>query len=220
MKNHAIIILIYISTSIIYSQSEIPADTLLQNQEKMLENQQIILEEVVYIDPLLGKRYGIEFNPASLLMSTSNENNIVISGGFSLFPTSKSAEIAFPIYFAQGENDLMIFHIDSHYRNFTGKNRNGFYISTGLRYTMLKGRKGFDFFGYSYGESSEIITTSKIGLTFGIGYRIFGKNGLYWGTSLFAGRYFTDNETSISGAGTADNIQIIDMELLKIGKVF
>ena len=69
-------------------------------------------------------------------------------------------------------------------------------------------------------ESNEITTVTKIGLIFGIGYRIFGRNGWYWGTSLFGGRYFTDTESSIIGAGNAGSKGIIDMELLKIGKTF
>ena len=69
-------------------------------------------------------------------------------------------------------------------------------------------------------ESNEITSVRKIGLIFGIGYRIFGRNGWYWGTSLFGGRYFTNTEFSISGAGTAGSKAIIDGELLKIGKTF
>ena len=173
-----------------------------------------------YIDPLEGKKYGIEFNPASFLLSTISDEGFILTGNFSLFSISKSAEIAFPMYFKKGDEDLAVFHIDSHYRNFLGKHRNGFYISTGLRFTLLKGREGKSFLGYTWDEADDITSISKVGLIFGIGYRIFGRNGLYWGTSLFCGRYFTDNETRIIGAGAADDKFIIDMELLKIGRLF
>ena len=221
------IILFYIFTNIFFSQNEIQVDTLkvdtlLLNQKKMLANQEIILEEVTYIDPLEGKKYGIEFNPAYFLLSTTSDEGFTLTGSVSLFTVSKSAEIAFPIYYKEGEDNLRIFHFDSHYRNFTGKHRNGFYISTGLRFTILQGRErgGYSLFNYNWDVPDEVKTIRKIGLTFGVGYRMFGRNGWYWGTSLFAGRYFTDTEFSIVGADNADSKGIIDMELLKIGKTF
>ena len=69
-------------------------DTLLYNQKKMLGNQKKILDEVTYTDPLEGKRYGIEFNPARFLVSSTDDDGLVITGGLSLFSVSKSAEIA------------------------------------------------------------------------------------------------------------------------------
>lgn len=206
--------------STIFSQEEIPVDTLLINQEKMLENQKQILKEVTYVDPLVGKKYGVEFNPVYFLVSTTQDKGFVLTGSFSLFSFKKNAEIAFPIYYAEGDNDLKVFHLDSHYRNFLGKHRNGFYISVGLRFTSLRGREGESFFGFTWDESNEITSASKIGLTFGIGYRKFGNNGWYWGTSLFGGRYFTEESTDFLGAGMANSKSIIDMEILKIGKAF
>ena len=44
----------FIISSLLYSQSEVTVDTLLTNQEKMLINQQKILSEVVYVNPLLN----------------------------------------------------------------------------------------------------------------------------------------------------------------------
>ena len=210
----------YIFTNVFFSQNENQVDTLMLNQKKMLANQDLILEEVTYIDPLEGKKYGIEFNPAGFLLSTTSDEGFTITGSLSLFSVSKSAEIAFPIYYSVREDDLRIFHFDSHYRNFTGKHRNGFYLSSGIRFTQLRGREGYSFFYWDNNVSNEITSVTKVGLIFGIGYRIFGKNGWYWGTSLFAGRYFTDTEYSIVGAGAVDSKAIIDMELLKIGKTF
>ena len=69
-------------------------------------------------------------------------------------------------------------------------------------------------------EPHKITNKSKLGLTFGIGYRIFGKNGWYLGTSLFGGRYFTDEEKSIIGAGAAEGKSIVDIKILNIGKIF
>ena len=210
----------YIFTNVFFSQNENQVDTLMLNQKKMLANQDLILEEVTYIDPLEGKKYGIEFNPAGFLLSTTSDEGFTITGSLSLFSISKTAEIAFPIYYKVGKEDLKLFHLDSHYRLFTGKNRNGFYLSTGIRFTQLRGREGNSYFNWNLDESNEITSVAKVGLIFGIGYRIFGRNGWYWGTSLFAGRYFTDTEYSIVGAGNVDSKAIIDMEILKIGKTF
>ena len=213
-------LLFFLLGSTIFSQEEIPVDTLLINQEKMLEHQEQILKEVTYIDHLEGKKYGVEFNPVYFLVSTTQDTGFVLTGSISLFSVMKNAEIAFPIYYAEGEKDLKVFHLDSHYRYFIGKHRNGFYISSGLRFTSLRGREGESFLGFTWDESDEITSTLKIGLTFGIGYRKFGKNGWYWGTSLFGGRYFTKESTDFIGAGMANSKSIIDMELLKIGKAF
>ena len=210
----------YIFINVFFSQNENQVDTLMLNQKKMLANQDLILEEVTYIDPLEGKKYGIEFNPAGFLLSTTSDEGFTITGSLSLFSISKTAEIAFPIYYKVGEKDFKLFHLDSHYRLFTGKHRNGFYLSSGIRFTQLRGREGYSFLWGNSNVSNEITSVTKVGLIFGIGYRIFGRNGWYWGTSLFAGRYFTDTEYSIVGAGNVDSNAIMDMELLKIGKTF
>jgi len=215
-------ILINLLVVFIFSQEvidDIPVDTLLVNQVKILANQNLMMEEIIYIDPLEGKQFGVEINPAGFLISSTNDE-LIITGSVSLFSISKTAEIAFPIYYKIGKEDLKLFHLDSHYRLFTGKHRNGFYISSGVRFTQLGGREGYSFFDWDNNVSNEITSVTKVGLIFGIGYRIFGKNGWYWGTSLFAGRYFTDQEESIIGAGMADGKVIIDMELLKIGRTF
>ena len=167
----------------IFSQEPINADTLFMkmdtliiNQEQMLENQKILLEEVKYIDPLEGKKFGFEVNPIGLLMSTVNSEGFAFRGGISFFPSSMKAEIAFPIYY---NSDMSIFNIntgvrviqiDAQYRGFVGKHRKGFYFSSGLKYISMEG----DFSGDEH----------EFGLTFGIGYRIYGQTGWYWGTSL------------------------------------
>ena len=91
------LIFFYIVTNIFFSQTENQVDTLMLNKKKMLANQDIILEEVTYIDPLEGKKYGIEFNPAYFLLSTTNDEGFTITGSVSLFSVSETAEIVFPI---------------------------------------------------------------------------------------------------------------------------
>lgn len=209
--------------TIVYSQEKSSVDTLLVNQEQLLLNQKQILEEIKYIDPLEGKKFGIELNPVMLLFSTAfGDNTFVLTGTFSLFSVSQSAEIAFPFYFAKGSYELNVVHLDSHYRYFLGKHRKGFYISGGVRLTSLAGEEGYTIWVDSYDNDEEYnySRTSKAGITFGIGYRIFGRNGWYWGVSIFGGRYFIGKETDYIGAGMANSNGILDMELLKIGKTF
>jgi len=218
MKNYIILLLIIVF-SFVVGQEETLSDTLLSNQKQMLKNQEQLLKEVEYIDPLKDKRFGIEFNPAYFLISSTGDEGLTITGTFSLFSISKTAEIAFPYYYTQS-GDFSEISIDCHYRNFLGKHRNGFYISSGLRFTKLKGIEGFSFFGSNFSESNEITSTNKLGLTFGIGYRRFGNNGWYWGTSLFGGRYFSDDETNYVNSNMSGSKIIVDFELLKIGRLF
>ena len=191
----------------IFSQEQITADTLfmkmdtlLINQGQMLENQEKILEEVAYIDPLEGKKIGIEVNPIGLLMSTVNSEGFALRGGISFFPSSMKAEIAFPIYYNSDmsifniNTGVRVFQIDGQYRGFVGKHRKGFYFSSGLRYISMEG----EFLG----------DDKEFGLTFGIGYRIYGQTGWYWGTSIYGGRYLTEEQV------------IIEIELLKFGVLF
>lgn len=201
-------------------QEKIQVDTLLANQQKILNNQEKILGEVEYIDPLDGITFGVELNPVYFLLSSTRDNGFGVTGSISLFSVTDRAEIAFPFYYATGEDELKSFSVDCHYRSFIGKHRNGFYFSSGLRYTYLHGREGNSFLGITYGELDEVTSTSKLGLTFGIGYRKYGYNGWYWGFSLFGGRYFSGDNTDYLGGGMANNKSIIDMELLKIGKLF
>ena len=53
-----------------------------------------ILEEVTYVDPLVGKKMGVEINP--LYTMAYDEDGFNFSGTFSLFPKGQNAEIAFP----------------------------------------------------------------------------------------------------------------------------
>ena len=119
MKN---ILLFSFIIAFVFSQEEIPTDTLymkmdtlLINQGQMIKNQQKILDEVVYIDPLEGKKFGIEVNPIGLLTSTVNSDGFAFRGGVSFFPSNMKAEIAFPIYY---NSDVSIFNINTGVRIF------------------------------------------------------------------------------------------------------
>lgn len=198
-------------------------DTLLVNQEQMLANQQKILKEVTYIDPLANKSYGVEFNPAYLLLSSASDD-IVLSGGFSLFSVNRNAEIAFPVYYrvsTDRQDDISVLTLDAQFRRFLGDHQNGFFLSGGLRYARLSGKEDLDGIPFiDLGGTGTDVTANKIGAMFGIGYRYFSKSGFYWGASLNVGRYFTDTDINIQNIHLDDGKALFDVELLKIGYAF
>jgi len=173
------------------------------------------------------KKYGIEISPIYLIMSKKNDVNI--KGSFSLFSISKKIELAFPFEYIDRKDkdmdwydyivDYNRFTIDCQPRLFLKGTQKGFYFSTGLRYT------------YEYGINDDIywetdqlkyFSNNKLGVSFGIGYRYFSPIGLYWGISLFGGKYFTDTDIwieNLSGAGLSPDI-FLTIELLKFGYAF
>jgi len=212
------ILLFSLISTFIFSQEKVSTDSLmmmiidslkinqqlLMNQQKMLENQEEILGEVKYLDPLIGKKIGLEINPIGLLLSSAGSEGFSVRAGISFFPDSLKGEITFPIYYREDSGSLLddyVFQIDGQYRSFIGKHRKGFYFSSGIRYLYRE---------KSY--ISELISDShsnNFGVTFGIGFRLYGTTGWYWGTGLYGGRYFT-----------GDDRGILEMELLKFGMYF
>lgn len=103
-----------------------------------------------------------------------------------------------------------------------GKGQGGFYLSGSVRYNYAKGKRAnFDLgiINLSFGKT-EIITVNRFGVGFGIGYRYFSRRGLYWGTSLTVGRYFTDTNKQIDGETLIMGKGYFDIELLKFGYAF
>jgi hypothetical protein len=66
------------------AQEAAKIDTVLANQKTMMTKLDKIYREVEYVDPLANKTAGVEFNPALLLLA-STDDQLVLSGGFSLF---------------------------------------------------------------------------------------------------------------------------------------
>jgi len=205
-------------------------DSLLYYQNKVLEMQKSIYSEVVlYKEPLAGKKYGIEFNPAFLLVSIS-QSSLILSGGFSLFDVNRGAELAFPIFIQSGEmgdqsNDSKLFHYDQDflYRKFLGRHQDGFFIEGGARFT----HNSQEYSTYHYGTgmiygwlSKETRSSNKFGAMFGIGYRYFSYSGLYWGASLKFGTYFSSDDQTYRGVWFGNGKTIVDIELLKFGIAF
>ena len=200
-------------SSALFAQDDAKIDTVLENQNRMMQNQAKILNEVTYVDPLAGKHFGIEFNPALLLAGLGN-NEVYLSGGFSLFNVAPQAEIAFPIYYRNDNSQLLI--ADIHYRLFFSERR-GFYASAGLRYARLRGEEELD---WDDNGPAETVTVDKFGAFFGIGYRYFSKIGLYWGAGIIMGTYFSDDSNKLNDLFIDAGKFLYDVELLKIGYAF
>ena len=203
-------------------------DTVIQYQKKMSQQQGEIYNETVrYKEPLANKSFGIELNPAYLLVSASR-SYFVLSGGFSFFDIDRHAEIACPIFYQSGtpnkSYELTLWNQDIIYRRFLGEHQDGFYISGGMRFTYISGEhatNGIDLLGTNlFATNYEMITTRKLGGMFGIGYRYFSSSGFYWGTSIVYGAYFSADEREIKGVTLDDTKTILDFEILKFGFAF
>ena len=172
-------------------------------------------------EALQGKRFGVEVNPLALLTFGQ-----IFSGTFSFFDTQRNVEIALPIFHEAigiGRSDeLTRTTIDAHYRQFLGDSLNGFYVSGFARAARLRGRTGDDPSLISQ-PGGQYETVSKLGVGVGIGYRIFLKNGYYWGASMSVGHYLVgeNNKFGLSNLVYADDrARIGDIELFKFGYAF
>lgn len=194
----------------VLAQEKSKIDTVLQNQNTMMQNQQKILQQVTWIDPLEDRHFGLEFNPALLLVGFGN-NDLYLSGGFSLFNIAPQAELAFPVYFRENTSaSTTLLTVDAQYRLFFTKHR-GFFASAGLRFARLTGKAE-----NSYNE----IAVNKLGAAFGIGYRYFSRLGIFWGTNIIMGTYFSDDHNKLDKFFFDEGKFLLDFELLKIGYAF
>ena len=176
-----------------------------------------ILEEVEYIDPLEGKKFGFELNPLYTILY--NKFGPSLSGTFSLFNVADKAEIAFPFSYRSRASstlaDSPTANLDVQYRYFLGKHREGFYIMPGLRFSYYKSG---DYFDNIFDDDPEFRSSyNKQGVSFGIGYRIFSKEGWYWGFSLYLGKHYFG---SVKDSDRFFSDSFINLELLKFGISF
>jgi hypothetical protein len=198
-------------------------DSILYYQKRINDLQTKVYDETArYKEPLAGRSFGIEFNPSLFVISAANSFT-ALSGGVSLFNIDRRAEIIFPFSAQFGTSNrtipLTVFSQDAVYRRFLGQHQDGFYLSTGLRYTYLSGNASSSvLFGDPLGRE----TRQQIGLMFGIGYRYFSYSGFYWGVGIMTGSYFGPRrETYIDGTWPFTSEKLIfDIELLKFGFAF
>ena len=193
-------------------------DTVIEKQERIYDK--------VENNPLQGRKYGLELNLFRLLAIQDDFSSF--SGTLSYFDHGSNAEIALPFFYLSNryggnEGRFTLFTVDAHYRRFLGDSVNGFYISGFGRVARLHGKTGDDWdWLFNSVATHPYATETKLGIGVGIGYRIFSKNGIYWGTSLSAGRYISGKNDKFINANVAqdDSQTIIDIELLKFGYAF
>ena len=193
-------------------------DTVIEKQERIYGK--------VENNPLQGRKYGVELNLFRLL--TIQDDYSSFSGTVSYFNHALNAEIALPFFYLSDRysgniGKFTLFSVDAHYRHFLGDTLNGFYVSGFGRLARLHGRTGDDWqWFFDSNAAHPYATENKFGIGVGIGYRIFSKNGIYWGTSLSAGRYISGkNDKFLNSTVSYDDSQtIIDIELLKFGYAF
>jgi hypothetical protein len=165
-------------------------------------------------------------NPFLLL--TLGEKTLIQRGGFSYFGLRKSTELAFPVHFMRADDTYREAFADVHWREYFSGVKRGFYYEALARVAWYRGRNENYNYNPETGEESRTYepwqSGVRFGIGFGIGYRFFAKNGLYWGTSLALGRYFTPK----ANITTDDTMWIPTQtrkyfsyaELFKIGKAF
>ena len=192
------------SLSVLITKDNISNDSL---AVLLAQTRDILLDEVKYEDPLIGKKGGIEINPLYTLIY---DEAFSFSGSVSIFPKEKNIEIAMPIALKQieGNDNQARFRVDLLYRYFLGKHRKGRYIMCGLRYATFK---DYDY-GYWDDDYQTIDEYSRIGISFGIGSRTFSKSGIYWGWSFYAGKYLNSSDDGPP--------MFMNFEFLKFGKTF
>jgi len=173
-------------------------------------------------EPLIEKRYGVEFNFLRLILFGSDLNGInrTLSGGFSLFYPKKNVEIAFPLLYSdpQGENfegyesHRRKITLDCQYRKYLGNTLNKFYLTALARYANTK----------HFYEDHESSTNNAFGIGVGIGYRNISYSGVYWGTNLCIGRYLLGSVRTrdILFGSTGESEFLFSMSLFKFGYAF
>ena len=225
MKKLLIVILGLLFFSSIYAEE----NTNLKTEEK-IDSIYVIQKKIyqtVKDQPLQDKKYGVEFNFFRLLFfgSVTDGLNHTLSGTFSLFYPKKKVEIAFPFFYSNTDryyedSSVRQITLDCHYRKFLGNSLNKFYISGFVRYANLKGYE--DSYWFKDKDDDLVMSTeNKVGVGFGVGYRIFSYSGFYWGTSISVGRYIIGENGKFSNIiWNNDNEIIINFEFLKFGYAF
>jgi hypothetical protein len=175
-----------------------------------------------YLNPKY--RFGFELNPG-LLLYARGQKATVVSAGFSYFSKNRKSEITIPIVYEYSK-DGDWFHYDFgksinlelHYRKFLMGKVGGLYSDMGIKYNYASFKTDDDY------ADNEIYTISRLGFGFGIGYRVFSDDRLYWGVGIFLGSYYlgrdVGNKTNTASFFTSDGPSFFTFQLLKVGYAF
>ena len=212
IKNLSALLFFALLSTTAFAQDDARVDSVIANQERILANQEAILADTGS-EPLAGKTFGVEFNPAMALGSLGGSDFIYLAGGASFFGISRSAEVAVPVLY-YGTSEFNYFGVSGRYRKFLGRHQKGFFLSGGVSFRSVN-TEIYDFDTDTTTDDS----FRNVGVSFGLGYRIFSHSGFYWGTSLSVGRYFGDSDEVDSGLVSGGSL-LIDFEILKFGYAF
>jgi len=185
----------------------------------------------ITFSPYLNTKYkvGFELNPG-LLLYASDKEATVISAGISVFPNNRKTELSIPIIYEYSRTDDWFngnyfgksINLEFHYRYYLIGKMGGIYNSVGLKYNYAYLEPEEDpEVEYEYFKKE---TVSRLGLGFGVGYRIFSDDRLYWGIGIFLGRYIIgrdiSDKISVSSMFTRDENLFVTIQLLKFGFAF
>jgi len=183
------------------------------------------IEFAPYLNPKFN--FGLEINPG-LLLYARGQKATVVSAGFSYFPQNRKSEITIPIVYEYSKDSDWFFengksvNLELHYRKFLMGKVGGIYSDIGIKYNYAYSEPSDD---YENIEPDEPKSMRRLGLGFGMGYRIFSDDRFYLGIGVFLGSYFLgrdiDNSTGISSSlFTSDERSFFTIQLLKIGYAF
>lgn len=174
--------------------------------------------------------FAFEINPASILVGSASDA-LTLSAGYMNYSLDRNAEIAIPFMFYTqlgGQNDDHTVVVDVCYRRFVSEYQKGFYINAALRIATFSNTYDeyyIEPLTYDWYYKPQSKNYTKIGLAFGIGYRLISRKGFVWGVSLSVGRYF--NALDKHSYSTEETFPVyvsdklyLDIELLKIGYAF
>jgi hypothetical protein len=177
--------------------------------------------------------WGVELNPASVIMLSTGTDIRVFSGVISHFNQSDATELALSFLYAKEYDDIFAssyqdgnilnhddtpskaFNLALHYRKFIRNRTNGFYYGGFASYTYLDG---------ALKNSNQLATVKKIGLGAEIGLRIMRTDtdwSFYWGPALRIGGYFGSNNDVFDSNDLAfdlyDKQFFVDVDFMRIG---
>jgi len=208
--------------TVLADEGKSPDSTQNTDRGEKIDRMAVQVDEIhkdVVQSPIADKNWGVELDPLYLLFFDKGGG---FSGTISNFSLNRSAEVAFPFTYEGNSDDQgsHAFNIDAQYRYFLSGRQKGFYIS-GLTRFQTASYHNIIFLDSTDGGRK---TLNRLGIGFGIGYRIFSRAGWYWGWNLSLGRYIVGDKVGGSDLPSLPSLWmkdlILDVELLKIGFAF
>lgn len=215
-----------ISSLIFSNTSDEKLDKILDNQESIKKDVEIIKKKTTEVSPISSKTFGIELNPFWLLYAGDNEfEGTHLTGGVQLFSIDRNAEISIP-FIIHDAKSFSEYSLDLNYKRFLAKTQHGFFINAFTRISKIEANVLTGSFSLDEGSSIESsqFNDTRLGLGFGLGYRVYSEFGLYWGFGIGLGKFFIyeepEDEMFDLGIFNSTSNFIFDIELMKFGFAF